>query len=326
MDPRAVEFVPGAEEHNQRRAEPFNPQARPFVPRDPRVAPETQETAHVERPERTFERRLAWIVDCSDGFDYTSAVPTGMSLTQEPKLFWENGLQYWTKSKNWVHHINFFGEAVYTKSATNPATTIAVLKASSKWIVKHDPFKSRNHFVVTKASRLLDPVKYYGKPEVLNSLSGTALENACMGQCVKFYAEVGTWLEDDYDEDEHEPCIDSLDPDKYWGGQTIINGCSPGFPTRVDILSAGTEERLAIDKARQAAVKSRIARGPAKSRLSKCYISFDNEDGLPGAVVSRNVYSQRGSSGPVSLAQTAAPAEVALSDQPSPSQNTIMGG
>ncbi|KAK6373486.1 hypothetical protein LTS17_008506 [Exophiala oligosperma] len=349
MNPHAVEFLPGIWEHNQRQI--LNPRAPMFVPRasstsslegfqqlsEPSQAcspesplhtpPETQEGAQASRPERTFERRLAWIVDCSDGFDYNSPVPTGMSPTHEPRPFWEKGEQWWTKSKDWVHHVNFFGEVVYTKSATNPATTIAVLKTSSKWIAKHDPFKSQNHFVVTKASRLLDPVMYYGNPDLLNSLRGTALETACIGQCVNFYAGVGLWLEDDYDESEHEPHIDRLDPKTYPDGQTIINGCTPGFPSRTDILSAGTEEQLAMDKARQAAMKSRIARGPVKSRLSECCISFDDVDYLPDAVVCRNVYPQHGSVRPSDVQGTnapAVPAEFVPASQSPSTQNTDM--
>ncbi|KAL6251692.1 hypothetical protein RBB50_001902 [Rhinocladiella similis] len=362
MNHNAVEFLPGAWEHIQSRASALNPDARTFVPRvhsiphivngihptapsvdvqhqvaqphspesgltesDPQTPPQTQETARANRPESTFERRLAWIVDCSDGFDYTSTVPTGMSPTNEPRPFRKNGMEYWTKSKDWVHHVNFFGEVVYTKSATNPATTIAVLKASSKWIAKHDPFKSRNHFVVTKASRLLDPVMYHGNPDLLNNLHGTALENACIGQCVKFYTQVGTWMEDDYDEDEHEPYIDSLDPAKYREGQIIINGCTPGFPSLTDILTAGTEEQLAIDKARQAAVKSRVARGTVRSRLSECCVSFNDEDEYPDAVVCSSVHSRSGPSVSGSLPQTVESVQAVTSHPTAPTEFAING-
>lgn len=178
--------------------------------------------------------------------------------------------------EQYLHHIDFFGRVVYTKSATDPATTLAVFKASGKWLYMGSEFKSRNHFLVTSAARYLDPVVYYGKPDVLDELHGTALENACIGQCAKFYSRNGRWRHDYYGADEERPILDTMDPEDYDEGHIIVNGCTPGFATREQVLAAGTEEQVAIDAARQAAWQSRKARGPVKSRLADCSTSEES--------------------------------------------------
>ncbi|EXJ84671.1 hypothetical protein A1O3_05341 [Capronia epimyces CBS 606.96] len=178
-----------------------------------------------------------------------------------------------------IHHFSFFNHRVYSKSATKPATTIAVLKSSSKHLAMTDARDLRIPITVSWASRFLDPVRYTGDPEILDAMRGTELENAVMGHCDKLYTGNGWWLYDQWSQEDDLPLLDPLATDKYQRGHTIINGCAEGFPTSRAILSAGTEEKLAIDKARKAALQSRIARGPVKSRLElSCVSSSDLEE------------------------------------------------
>ncbi|KAK5312777.1 hypothetical protein LTR93_011198 [Exophiala xenobiotica] len=62
--------------------------------------------------------------------------------------------------------------------------------------------------------------------------------------------------------------MDRLDPEVYKEGEVIVNGCTPAFATRVQVLAAGTEEQLAIDTARRAALLSWKSCGLVKSKLA----------------------------------------------------------
>ncbi|EXJ94371.1 hypothetical protein A1O1_02765 [Capronia coronata CBS 617.96] len=180
-----------------------------------------------------------------------------------------------------VHHFSFFNDPVYHKSATKPATTIAVLKSSPKHFAMTDGRNLRIPITVSWASRFLDPVRYTGNPAVLDALRGTKLENAVIGHCDKLYTGNGWWLYDEWSRQEEQPLLDPLNRSKYLKGHTIINGCTRGFPTSREIISAGTEEKLAIDKARKAALQSRLARGPTKSSLGRSCVSSDELEEVP---------------------------------------------
>ncbi|KAK5445121.1 hypothetical protein LTS15_010212 [Exophiala xenobiotica] len=271
-----------------------DPSVAGLIPGSQRWAPEAHQE---ERPEHKHRLRLKWAADWNDS--YTNP------LNHEPaarkasfKIYNEDTDEYDWKClevrdevEHWVHHVNFFGQLVYTKSATSPAATIAVLKSSTKWFGVVNTSRLRISVPVASASRLLDPVVYYGRPKVLDQLRGTALEEACIGQCDKFYSNNGWWQKDEYTEEEYIPRIDSLNHAHYNEGDVVINGCTPGFPSRVDIITAGTREQVAIDKACRAAVQARIARGPVKSKLASCCISYDSADDYPDAVVDVRTYS-----------------------------------
>jgi hypothetical protein len=277
-----------------------DPSVAGLIPGPQQGAPKAHQE---ERPEDKYRLRIKWAADWNDS--YTNP------LNHEPaarkaslKIYNEDTDEYEWKClevrdevEYWVHHINFFGQLVYTKSATSPAATIAVLKSSTKWFGVVNTSRLRISVLVAFASRLLDPIVYYGKPEVLDQLRGTALEKACIGQCDKFYSKNGWWQEDEYTEEEYIPRIDTLDPGHYQQDQVVINGCTPGFPSRVDIITAGTREQVAIDKACRAAVQARIARGPVKSKLANCCVSYDSADDYPDAVVDLRTYSTRGPPG-----------------------------
>ncbi|KAK5258121.1 hypothetical protein LTR20_005661 [Exophiala xenobiotica] len=311
MSAMVTDFVPGtssqlfqADRMKQHASEILH-RARLWNP-DPTVAgliPGSQQSApkshQEERSEYKYRLRLKFAADWNDSYTNPlnhepAARKANFKIHNEDtdESEWKC-LEVRDEVDHWVHHINFFGQLVYTKSATSPAATIAVLKSSTKWFGVVNTSRLRISVLVAFASRLLDPIVYYGKPEVLDQLRGTALEEACIGQCDKFYSNNGWWQEDEYTEEEYIPRIDTLDPGHYQEDQVVINGCTPGFPSRVDIITAGTREQVAMDKACRAAVQARISRGPVKSKLASCCISYDSADDYPDAVVDVRTYSIR---------------------------------
>ncbi|KAL2405787.1 hypothetical protein ABEF95_005651 [Exophiala dermatitidis] len=211
-----------------------------------------------------------------------------------------------------IHHFSFFNQPVYDKSATKPATTIAVLKSSPKhFATRTDSRDLRVPITVWRASHFLDPVRYTGNPEILDTLRGTALENAVLGQCDKLYTGSGWWLYDTrWAREDDVPMLDLLTTDKYLPGHTIINGCTEGFPSSKAILSAGTEEKIQIDKARRSALQSRLAAGRVNSRLGLSCVSADELEEVPVFGPTKVVGAERRpqDDGNVQRAKPAAPA------------------
>ncbi|KAJ4522953.1 hypothetical protein ABEF92_006347 [Exophiala dermatitidis] len=211
-----------------------------------------------------------------------------------------------------IHHFSFFNQPVYDKSATKPATTIAVLKSSPKhFATRTDSRDLRVPITVWWASHFLDPVRYTGNPEILDTLRGTALENAVLGQCDKMYTGSGWWLYDTrWTREDDVPMLDLLTTDKYLPGHTIINGCTEGFPSSRAILSAGTEEKLQIDKARRSALQSRLAAGRVNSRLGFSCVSADELEEVPvfGSTKVVGLERRPQDDGDVQCAKPAAPA------------------
>ncbi|KIV87215.1 hypothetical protein PV11_02777 [Exophiala sideris] len=269
---RLVRSMPGA------AVQTPNPLAAPFVPGAQQWSPYTYPDPNLECRYQSRLNRVQSVNDREATPEYEPAawVESRKSWNKATKRYEGSYQEEREVVEYWVHHIDFFGRVVYTKSATKPATTIAILKSSGKWLSMGSDFKSRNHFLVTSASRYLDPVVYYGKPEVLTKFHGTALEDACVGQCDKFYSRNGKWRQDYYDPEEDEPYLDTLNPEDYEEGHIIVNGCTPGFKTREQVLAAGTEEQLAVDSARRAALQSCKARGPVKSKLAACSTSDES--------------------------------------------------
>lgn len=191
-----------------------------------------------------------------------------------------------------VHHINFFGRPVFSKTNTSPAVSIAVLKSRAKNLHITGPYDLRKGAIMTCAMDLIDPVIYYGDPEILEKHHGTELENKCIGACEKFYSQYGWWMQDSWGLDEHRPQIDLLDPHTYSEDATVINGVTEGFPNRTAIITQSTDERIKEDAARMAAVKGRIARGCVKSRLGMSCISSEDLEEVPMFNTSRSATHQ----------------------------------
>ena len=133
-----------------------------------------------------------------------------------------------------VHHFSYLGQPCVFKSGTRPATSLAIIAGSPKLKQGHciqiDDY--RRFAMLFNASALLDPVVFYGNPNILYTLSGTALENALIGQVAKAYSKHGWWETNQYGLDEDIPLTDPLDVDKYDIDATYFNATG-----RVDYLT-----------------------------------------------------------------------------------------
>jgi hypothetical protein len=232
-----------------------------------------------------FRQRQAFVMDWNDK---SCNRETHQSCSDEARIY--EGDQAYRAISNeyverYVHHFNFFGRPVYTKSATTPAATLAILKASPRRLAMKyaNTPNLRVPAIMKSATSLLDPVVYYGSTDLLDRLKGTALENAVIGRCTKVHSEFGGWSWDTWSPDEDCPVVDHLDPNAYHQSWTFANGCAGGcFPSRVDILAAGTRENEDVDRARKAACLARIERGPVKSRLgASCIFRRDLQEESP---------------------------------------------
>ncbi|KIW64094.1 hypothetical protein PV04_09052 [Phialophora macrospora] len=187
------------------------------------------------------------------------------------------GYDPWNRYKNFTkkelqtlkcaHHINFFGRAVPHRSGTSPATTIAILKSNPKNLNVTTPDGLWKSTIMECATQMLDPIIYSGKPEILDTLRGTDLEDACIGYAEIIYTSLGWWLQDTYT-DEHRPVdSDALDPSTWPEGSIVMNGVTEGFASRLEIITSSTEEKKSADDARKAALQYRLAKGRAPSPL-----------------------------------------------------------
>ncbi|ETI21124.1 hypothetical protein G647_07468 [Cladophialophora carrionii CBS 160.54] len=169
-----------------------------------------------------------------------------------------------------AHHINFFGRAVPHQSGTRPATTIAILKSNPKNLNVTTPDGLWKSTIMECATQMLDPILYYGKPEILDTLRGTDLEDACIGQAEIIYTSLGWWLQDTYPVGQCPVDSDALDPFTWPEGSIVMNGVTDGFASRLEIITSSTEEKKSDDMARKTAFQGRVAKGRVKSRLGMC--------------------------------------------------------
>lgn len=110
-----------------------------------------------------------------------------------------------------IHHFNFLGDGVACKNATPPAVSllVAVSGAKAGFIDREGFVDIHGYAVMRSAMKLVDPVIYYGQPEILN-LRGEQLRDAATGLCEKSYSEHGTWRSQDYDEEDDLPSLDRM--------------------------------------------------------------------------------------------------------------------
>ena len=134
-----------------------------------------------------------------------------------------------------IHHFSYLGQPCLNKSGTRPATSLAIIASSPKlkqgYCAQMDDH--RRFAMLFNASHRLDPVVFYGSRDILYTLSGTALENALIGQVAMAYSDNGWWESDRYGLDEDMPWTDPLDVDMYDFDATYFNATGRvGYLTR----------------------------------------------------------------------------------------------
>lgn len=114
------------------------------------------------------------------------------------------------------HHINFLSQPVFQKSDTPPEVSLWAAVISERFPA-FEPL-SRRGVIASQATKLIDPFLFRGQQSVLE-LSGTELRNSVTGYVDKVYLPVGTWTEDEYDEDDEKPKTTEEVPDEYWNNR-----------------------------------------------------------------------------------------------------------
>ncbi|OAG36173.1 hypothetical protein AYO21_09641 [Fonsecaea monophora] len=271
------------------------------VERFPLVKVEYEEWTPEER-ESSRRDFVQYMHDGDRGIESGDSIIDGEEDEDYPKIIRDPQSDYqWfeleeLQSLKCIHHFNVFGRPVLTKSGTAPATTIAILKSTPKHLNVTTPNGLWKSTIMGCAQQLLDPVCYYGNKEALETLRGSRLENACIGQSEKIYSQHGWWVHDHYGPEEYKVMADPLDPCCYPDPResVVINGITKGFAHRVDMITAATQEKEKEDAARKAAFSARLAQGRQPSRLGRSCLTHEDVEQAP--VLSPN---RQGASSPL---------------------------
>ncbi len=173
-----------------------------------------------------------------------------------------------------LHHIGFFGHPVYTKSATPPATSLAIIRGTAKFqhiTSFNDKNKLRMGCLIHNASAYLDPVIYRGDKTVLERYQGSRFQDQVTGSTTKAYQDFGNWWEDTYYADEDMPELDPFNPDEYQNTEVMFNGLmwNEIAPSSNDIMAEAraTDDVIfkeAIKRYNNAKERCRMGRGMSK--------------------------------------------------------------
>ena len=176
-----------------------------------------------------------------------------------------------------LHHVGFFGHRVYTKSATTPATSLAIIRGTAKFqhiTSFNDKNKLRMGCLIHNASAYIDPVIYRGDKTILERYSGSRLQDQVTGSTTKAYQDLGHWWEDTYYADEDMPELDPCNADEYQDTEVMFNGImwNETAPSSNDIVAnaRATDDVLfkgAIERYNDAKERCRV--GVGMSRLSQ---------------------------------------------------------
>ena len=182
-----------------------------------------------------------------------------------------------------VHHTGFFRQPVYTKSATPPSVSLAIIRGTARF--QHitsfdDKNKLRVGCLIHNASAYIDPVIYRGDKTILGRYHGSALQDQVTGATTKAYRDFGDWWEDTYQVDEDMPELDLFDPAEYKETEIMFNGVmwNETAPSADDIVA---KARASDDKMFKGALKryndavERCTVGRGMSRLSQVVLPED---------------------------------------------------
>lgn len=127
-----------------------------------------------------------------------------------------------------AHHICFLQYAVYCKTATDPALSLAIINTLPKGAMSAKSLELAANLhdcaVLYNAFAHIDPVIYFGKHVELIGLTAAQIRDKACGQVSKFYQAVGQWQRDEYAEDEDSPLCDVNKPEYCSENFTIYNG------------------------------------------------------------------------------------------------------
>ncbi|KAI2732361.1 hypothetical protein CBS147332_1500 [Penicillium roqueforti] len=107
--------------------------------------------------------------------------------------------QTWINADAGIHHFNWMGLRVYTRSSTSPSDSLAIILAKPK--KPQGGAMWRVYSVLNRATQYIDPVLVFldHQDESLFELRGSELVRASAGRVFKFYSPHGMWMEDSSD-------------------------------------------------------------------------------------------------------------------------------
>jgi hypothetical protein len=149
--------------------------------------------------------------------DMDEDTPAYLKAVQAANDEWQRQNYLMQENQN-IHHFNLLGEGVLCKNATPPAVSlfVSIYGAKAGFVTdKTATISTYGHAIMKASMKLVDPVIYHGPQEHLYKLRGNALREAVTGLCEKYFSEHGTWREDEYEEDEDVPSLDTMDVDAY---------------------------------------------------------------------------------------------------------------
>lgn len=182
-----------------------------------------------------------------------------------------------------AHHVNWLGCAIEAKSFTRPATSLAIIMGPAKLLIMPmdhlDNCDIHQQVVLRRAFCHIDPVVFSGSRETLQ-LTGTALENAAIGQTEKFYTGWGCWHADHYDEDDDIPRLDPLDAAAYDPKEVIANGIhkDPDVRLPTDWIEAVDKAKKKARDEREGTYKHISDHKIGKSRMRVVWNASDMDD------------------------------------------------
>ncbi|KAJ5952308.1 uncharacterized protein N7479_010721 [Penicillium vulpinum] len=107
--------------------------------------------------------------------------------------------QAWIDVDEAIHHYNWMGRRVYTRSSTSPSDSLAMILATPKNPQGSDLWRIQS--VINRALPYIDPVVVFlnDTGDRLLELRGSELVRASTGRVFKFYTPHGRWMEDSGD-------------------------------------------------------------------------------------------------------------------------------
>lgn len=102
----------------------------------------------------------------------------------------------WTSTTDWqIHHFNWYGQAVYEYSDTPPAVSLWYIASQPKVPLPSDEMRVQS--ILSRATRFIDPVVYFGHDWRDLQRRGQELIRAVTGDVFKCYTLHGTWKNDE---------------------------------------------------------------------------------------------------------------------------------
>ena len=138
------------------------------------------------------------------------------------------------QSEAFVHHVNWIGEPVFSRTATTPAVSLCAILASAKKQNCDLEINLCTTVLLQNAFHVVDSILFNCDLDLLNRFSGSSLQNAVIGLCYMFYSEYGDWRRDKYYAPKDDiPVEDTMWVPGYGGNSVELNGwySDKGIPT-----------------------------------------------------------------------------------------------